>query len=332
MDIRPRDRVPGLLVVVAVAVFAHFLGGAIPKLDPLVVAILTGAVVANTLGVPKWAAPGLRLHKLILEVGIVLLGVRLPLGEIASSGPTIVALAVGVVAVGLLVVELLTRLVFPLNRKTGSVLAGASSICGVSAAAAVGGSIDVSESQLAYVAGTVLLFDAVTLVVFPILGGWLGLSQKVFGVWAGLSMFSTGPVAAAGFSYGSVAGQWATLTKLVRNSLIGIIAVGYSVVYADADEAAAHDSRLRFVWDQFPKFLVGFIVVVAAANLGVLSQDGIHLLDTGASWLFALAFAGLGFDIRLDEMRDAGLRPVIVTLCDLLVVSGLAYVAVTTLL
>jgi len=328
--VRVRDRLPGLAVVVAVALLAHAVAGAVPKLNALAAAILAGALVANTVGVPDWAVPGVRLHNLLLEVGIVLLGVRLPLAQIADSGPVLVALAVAVVALGLLTVELLTRHVFVLSRRTGSVLAGGASICGVSAAAAVAGSVDLSESRLAYVAGTILLFDAVTLVAFPLLGGALGMSQKSFGVWAGLSMFSTGPVAAAGFSYGSVAGQWATLTKLVRNSLIGLVAVGYSVAYADAAETD-RDSRLRFVWNQLPKFLVGFVVVAAVANAGLLSDAGVRLLDRSADWLFALAFAGLGFDIRLAEMRDAGLRPVATTLTTLLVVSALAYVAVTAL-
>ncbi|MFB6136625.1 MAG: YeiH family protein [Halobacteriaceae archaeon] len=324
-----RARLPGLGVLVGVAVLAHLAGVALPGVSPLAVAIAAGALLGNVVGVPDWAAPGVSLHKLALETGIVLLGARLALDEVLVSGPVVAGLAVATVGVGLLSVETLSRTLLPLDRETGSVLAGGASVCGVSAAAAVAGGIEAAESKLAYVAGTILLFDAVTLVAFPAAGHALGLSQRAFGVWAGLSMFSTGPVAAAGVAYGSVAVRWATLTKLVRNACIGVVAVGYSLHYASGDDA---DRRLATVWSGFPKFLVGFLAVAAVANAGLLSVGGLSLLDRAGDWLFAVAFAGLGFDIRVAEMRSAGLRPVAVVFVHLLLVSALALAAVWTLL
>ena len=144
-------------------------------------------------------------------------------------------------------------------------------------------------------------------------------------------MFSTGPVAAAGFSYGPVAGEWATLTKLVRNGFIGVVAVGYSLLYAADAEESGERRSVGLLWTQFPKFLVGFVVVAAVANLGFVSEAHLDLLSRAVDWLFLLAFAGLGFDIRVADMREAGLRPVAVTLVQLLAVSALALLVVRAL-
>ena len=326
---RLRTLAPGFAVLVGVSLLARFLADLVPYVGTLVLAVALGALVANAVGTPAWAAPGVALHALLLEAGIVLLGASLSLAALLGSGPTLVALAAGTVVFGLLSVELLAR-VASLPAKTGSLLAAGSSICGVSAVVAIGSSIDADADQLAYVAGTVLLFDALTLVAFPAVGGLLDLPAKRFGVWAGLSMFSTGPAAAAGFSYGPTAGQWATVTKLVRNAFIGLVAVGYSLVYARSDADGRPDSRL--LWAQFPKFLIGFVAVAVVANAGVLTGAQIDALARLSDWLFVLAFAGLGFDIRLAAIRATGIRPVLVVLVYLLAVGTVSLFAVSTVL
>lgn len=322
---------PGLAVLVAIAVLAYGVTAAVPRLNALILAIAIGAVLENTVGAPSWAQPGIQSYNVILETAIVLLGARIAGDQIATVGPVVLALVIGVVAFGILFVELLSRRIFDLPPTSGSLLAAGSSVCGVSAVIAIGSSIRANEEQLAYAAGTVLLFDAVTLFAFPLAGSVLDLSPQAFGVWAGLSMVSTGPVAAVGFAHSDAAGEWATITKLVRNSFIGVLAIGYAAVYLRSRSDGA-GVNLRRLWTSFPKFLVGFLLVVAVANAGILPAASLKSISTVADCLFLIAFAGLGFDIRLSAMREAGVRPVLVVLLNLLAVSSLALVAVTTLL
>jgi uncharacterized membrane protein YadS len=142
-------------------------------------------------------------------------------------------------------------------------------------------------------------------------------------------MFSTGPVAAAGFAHSAEAGQWATVTKLARNSLLGGVAVAYSVAYA---ARSATDPEARELWAEFPKFLLGFLLVAAIANGGLLSPAAIDSITAVSDGLFLVAFVGLGLSIRIRELRSVGLAPVGVVLVHLLVVSALALAAVRTLL
>lgn len=317
---------PGLGVLLVLAIVSRAIGGVTP-LSPLVIAIGSGAVAAAVVGAPDWAEAGIDRHKLLLETGIVLLGARLTVSQLVTTGPLVVGLAASVVIVGVLFVELVGRYA-GIDDRTCSLLAAGASVCGVSAVLAVAGSIDGDEADISYAAGTVLLFDAVTLVLFPVLGSMLGLPDRTFGVWAGLSLFSTGPTAAVGFAVSEVAGQWATVTKLVRNTFIGALAVAYALYYATGKERADATE----IWTRFPKFLVGFLAVAAIVNAGLIDGATQMAIGTVSDWLFTLAFVGLGFELNPRQLRSTGVRPFIVVLAHFVTVSLLALAAVIYLL
>ncbi|EMA70233.1 hypothetical protein C461_01302 [Halorubrum aidingense JCM 13560] len=324
-----RPYVPGLAVLAAGALLANAVAGAVDGLQPLVVAVGLGALVGNTVGTPAAAEPGVGVDKLFLETGIVLLGAAVVVEEFLAAGPTVLGLVVVAVAGGLLLAELIARVLFRLDGTTPSLLAAGASICGVSAVVAIGRVLDARGSAITFAAATVLLFDAVTLVAFPIAGEWLGLTGRQFGVWAGVSMFSTGPVAAAGFAHSPEAGQWATVTKLARNSLLGGVAIAYSIAYT---ARSATEPGVRRLWAEFPKFLLGFLAVATIANSGLLSPAALDSIGRVSDALFTLAFVGLGFSIRIREMREVGGAAVGAVLVHLLVVSALALAAVRWLL
>lgn len=324
-----RELLPGLILLALVGITAYGLGIVVPLLTPLVLAIGIGAVLANTIGLPEWAESGVSKHSLLLETAIVLLGASLSLEAMVTAGPLLVGLVLAVVVFGLLLVTALARLA-QLDERMGSLLAAGSSICGVSAIAAAAPACDADEIQIAHAAATILLFDAVTLVTFPAIGRALGLEARFYGVWIGLSMFSTGPVAAAGFAHSAIAGKWATVTKLARNALIGIVAVWYSLRYTKRGIAEA-DPTVGRIWTDFPKFLFGFLLLVILTNAGVLPAAVVDSIAKTSDALFLFAFAGLGFEIQLEKIRDTGLVPVGVVGAYLLVVSGLTYLLVELL-
>lgn len=326
-----RELAPGAGVLVVLAGIALSLSAVVPRANELLVAIALGALVANVLGVPDWLEPGTGLYKLPLEVGIVLLGAQLVADELLAAGPTVLLLVAGTVAFGLLYAEVLARFAFRFGRDTGTLLAAGSSVCGVSAIVAVAGTIQARGNAIAYAVGTILVFDAVTLVVFPIVGNVLGLSGQAFGIWAGLSMFSTGPVVAAGFAHSTAAGEWATVTKLARNSLLGVVVVAYSLVYARSRADGPSQSITRTAWDGLPKFVIGFAAVAALATAGVIPDEGIESIARLSELCFVVAFAGLGLSIRVSSLRSTGIAPLALVTVYLLTVGLLTLVAVTVL-
>ena len=319
---------PGIVALCLGAVLARILAIEL-GINHLLLAIAIGFLATNSFGIPTRLEAGIGTHNLWLGSGIVLMGASLTLEMLFEVGEIVLVVVVCVVGFTILIVEALSRTIFGLGRKLGTLLAAGSSICGVSAVVAVAGAIRARQEQIAYAAGTVLLFDAVTIVVYPIVGDLLGLSGIVFGIWAGVSMFSTGPVVAVGFAHSELAGQWATMTKLARNTLIGVIVLMYASYYArDGDGGRP---SIRTVWDEFPKFVLGFLALVFIGSLGVFSETQQAAIENAYNWLFVLAFVGLGAEIRLRELRSTGIAPVIVGLVSLIVVSTLSLAVLTTL-
>jgi len=326
---RARTLAPGVAALVALAVAARLASAVVPHVSALILAVVLGIVVANALELPTVMEAGARTHTLWLEAGIVLMGSRISLSTLLETGPVLAALVLAVVVATLLVVEALAAVAFDVDPKLGSLLAAGASVCGVSAAVGVAGTIGADDDQLAYAAGTILLFDVATLFAYPALAGPLGLGDRVFGVWAGLTMFSTGPVTAAGFAVSDAAGRWATVTKLTRNILLGALVAVYSVRYADPDDAALSPRALRRT---FPTFVLGFFAVVVVTSTALVPDTATAGLETAYRWLFLLAFAGLGLSVDVDELRATGATPVALVLATLLATSVLALLAVRTLL
>ncbi|MDJ1433144.1 putative sulfate exporter family transporter [Halostagnicola sp. A-GB9-2] len=321
--------IPGIGFLCVGAVLARSLE-LVAGFNHLLVAIGIGFVLANSIGIPDRLGPGIATHKLWLGAGIVLMGASLTLDTILEVGATIILVVALVTTSTILVVEVLSRNVFGLATRLGSLLAAGASICGVSAVVAVAGSIDAREDQIAYAAATVLLFDAFTIVVYPIIGELLELSGTIFGIWAGVSMFSTGPVVAVGFAHSEAAGQWATMTKLSRNALIGFVVLGYATYYAGS--GTNRNISVRTLWDEFPKFVLGFLVLVLVASAGIFSQGQQRSIENAYNWLFVLAFVGLGTEIQLNHLRSTGMTPALVVFLALIVSSSLSLAVLLILL
>ncbi len=312
---------PGIAVLVSGAVVAYTVSPVV-GVNRLLLAIVLGFVLANVIGVPRVAVRGVATHTYWLVGGIVLMGASMTLDSVFELGATVLGVVVLAAGFTLIVVELLAR-VFSVSKRLSSLLAAGASICGISAVIGVSRAIRAKQDQVAYAAATILLFDAITLVVYPIVGNVLGLSSVVFGIWAGVSMFSTGPVVAVGFGHSDLAGQWATVTKLARNTLIGLVVVVYASHYArGGDESAT--SSVRTLWESFPKFVLGFLLFMMLASVGAFTTAQQATIEMTYEWLFLIAFVGLGADIRLGALRRAGLKPAIVVLCALLIVGTLS--------
>ncbi|ELY76221.1 YeiH family protein [Natrinema pallidum] len=323
-----RRLLPGIVALCLGAVLARWVARVV-GVNHLLVAIALGVVVSNAVGLPDDCDPGVATHKLWLGSGIVLMGASISTATVLEVGGPVFLVVLAVTGITLVVVELLARNVFGLTERLGTLLAAGASICGVSAVVAVAGAVRATEDQVAYAAATVLLFDAITIVVYPIVGDLLDLSGAVFGTWAGVSMFSTGPVVAVGFAYSDAAGQWATMTKLSRNALIGVVVLGYASYYAQrGDDGAA---SIRTLWAEFPKFVLGFLALAALSSLGVFSSAQQASIEHAYNWLFLLAFVGLGTEIRLADIKSTGLLPAVVVLLALLVGSLLSLTVLSVL-
>ena len=259
----------------------------------------------------KFFKAGVATYEFWLKAGIVLLGSRFLLGDVAKLGGVALALVVIEIAVSLAFMTALGN-AFNLKPKLTTLLAVGSSICGVSAIIAAQGAIDADEEDASYAIAAILSLGAISLFIFPLVGHWLHLSDQSYGLWAGLGIDNTAEATAAGALYSDAAGKVAVLAKTARNAMIGFVVLGYAIHWARKEHTEGVGNKAAFLWKKFPKFVLGFLLISAIATAHVFSKDQLGSIANLSRWAFLLTFAGVGLRTNIRELGKQGFRPFIV--------------------
>ncbi len=311
--------VPGVLLLAAIGCLGKFCEQSLsayskahhlplPNIEYVLWAILIGLAVSNTVGIPDVFKPGVATYEFWLKSGIVLLGSRFLLGDVLKLGGISLTLVVLELAVGFSLMTLLGRW-FGLKPKLTSLLAVGSAVCGVSAIIATKGAIDADDEDSSYAIAAILALGAIALFTFPLIGHWLHLGDRAFGLWAGLAVDNTAEATAAGALYSDAAGKVAVLAKTTRNAMIGFVVLGYAVYWAGKGKAQEVEGKASFLWRKFPKFVLGFLLISALATAGIFNKAQIGSLGNLSRWAFLLTFAGVGLRTNFRELKLQGLRP-----------------------
>lgn len=330
--------VPGVLLLIVIGLLGKYAqigwnalakhqGWTVPDIEYVLWAILIGLLITNTVGVHRVFRPGVQTYEFWLKIGIVALGSRFVLGDVAKLGGTsLLQILVDMAVAGTIIIA--AARFFGLSGKLGSLLAIGTSICGVSAIIASKGAIRARNSEASYAIAAILALGAVALFTLPPLGHLIGLSDHEFGLWAGLAVDNTAETTATGYLFSDEAGKIAVLVKSTRNALIGFVVLGFALYWAargEADQIApGFKARAGFVWDKFPKFVLGFLAVSAIATAGWLSKGQLTNLANVSKWAFLLTFAGVGLNTNFRELARTGWRPLVVVVIGLVVVAAVS--------
>ena len=321
---------PGLRLLLAGAAVSWLASLAIPALSPLVMGVVVGAVAANTVALPERAGPGIAFgSRSLLRIGVVLLGFRLSLGDLAalgSDGLLVVAVVVTATFVG---TQALAR-IMGVPGDLGLLVATGYSICGASAIAAVDGVIQADEEETAYAVGLVTLCGTLSIAVLPALAQPLGLAGEAFGTWVGGSVHDVGQVVAAAAQDSEEAVAAATVVKLTRVVLlapmIAMIALRRRRSLAEAGTTVdGGDDRPPLV----PLFVVGFLGAILLRSTGVIPESGLDAIKLAEKVFLTVALVGLGAGVRFDRLRRLGGRPLVLGLAAWVLVAGTAYLGIT---
>jgi uncharacterized membrane protein YadS len=123
---------------------------------------------------------------------------------------------------------------------------------------------------------------------------------------------NTAEATAAGALYSDTAGKVAVLAKTARNATIGFVVLGYAIYWARKSHHKGVENKAAFLWQKFPKFVLGFLLISLLATMGVFTKPQIADLANLSRWAFLLTFAGVGLQTNVREMRKQGLRPLAV--------------------
>lgn len=321
-------------------------------IDAMLIAIAIGMVVRNTIGLPAWFAPGVKYAVMsIMPLGIVLIGAKLDFFDVVRTSGTALIASVICVGVALAMTIWLCRRI-GVGPKLGILIAVGTAICGGTAIAVAAPVIEADDNETAFAIATVTLFGMIAVFVLPLLGSLFDMSQLEFGVWAGTSVHATPQVVATGFAYGPLAGDTATIVKLVRVLLLAPVVIGLGVWYGRAKRARqiAHVNRTARLTTLFPPFILGFVLLALANTLHLLPDFTLHLTASFAwhaqdlhvvlaklvaavsGFLLTVAMAGVGLGVDLRGLAGVGLRALCIGLASSVVLAAFSFALLNAIL
>ena len=283
----------------------------LPHIEYVLWAIILGLLISNTFGVARIFQPGIATYELWLKLGIVLIGARFLMQDLFHIGGLTLGLVAIELVLSLSVMTLLGR-IFKLPPKLTSLLSIGSSVCGVTAIMATQGAIDSSEEDTSTAMAAILTLGAIALFTFPAIGHALHMSEQSYGIWAGLAVDNTAEATVTGALYGDEAGRIAILAKTARSSFIGFVVLGYAVYWASRGQARHVEHKALFLWQKFPKFILGFVAISVLATAGFFTHAQLTSLGNLSKWAFLPAFAGVGLRTNVRDLLDQGWRPILV--------------------
>ncbi|RZS79879.1 putative integral membrane protein (TIGR00698 family) [Phyllobacterium myrsinacearum] len=318
------SHLPGLALTIAVAVVAlaiqiievDYFGQ--PWIEGLVLAILLGTAIHTIFGLNPAFNAGIQFaSKTLLEIAIVMLGASISLSAIGDAGGMLVLSIAAVVALALGASYIIGR-ALGLPAKLAMLVACGNSICGNSAIVAAAPVIDAhSDDVAASIAFTAALGIFVVLLL-PLSQIYFEMSDRQYGIVAGMTVYAVPQVLAATVSGGILATQIGTLVKLIRVLMLGpvIVLLGFTM----GDRTRGRPSLGRMV----PWFIVGFLGMMACRSLDLIPHVALKPVNEASTVLTIISMAGLGLTVNIRTVVHAGGRVLVAGILSLLVLAAIS--------
>ena len=243
-------------------------------LNYVVLGILVGIIIVNVFKIPDWAENGVRLSRLGLKTGVILLGTLYSAAELKNLGGLSIVM-IGFFVLGSVGLVLWIGSRRKISNSMGGVLSAGMGVCGVSATVAAAPVVKAKSVEIAYTIGTILLWGVLCMFLFPIIGHILNLSHVQFGAWAGTGILNSAQVAGAALAYqpdGIETLKVAEIFNITRVLVLPIIVLWLSVWYVKReDNVDAQVNVGRVIFEKFPIFVLGFILLFALSTTGIFA-------------------------------------------------------------
>lgn len=319
-----KKTMPGVLLSLAIALPAWFLGKQLPLIGGPVFGIMAGMLVGNLGRTSRKQQEGIRYtSKKILQYSIILLGFEMNLFNVIRVGGQSLFIMLFTLSTAFVTAFVMGR-VLKLEGKMTTLIGVGTSICGGSAIAATAPVIDARDEEVAHAISTIFLFNILAVFLFPLAGHVLGLSDIGFGMWAGTAINDTSSVVAAGAAWSDQALSFATIVKLTRTLMIVPITLVLAVYMARKETGSSAGGRFRIA-KVFPWFVIGFVAAaILNTFLGVPAVSG--TLAAAGKFMIVMAMAAIGLNTDLKKLIKNGLKPIVLGLCCWFAVAGVSLV------
>lgn len=301
-----RTLVPGLIVTglatLAAAYLAEHYGA------PVTLMALLVGLALNFLGHDERLGPGLAFaSRTLLRVGIVLVGLRVTVGQMVDLGPLAFGALAVIVAATIATGAFLGR-TMGFGTAFGTLAGGSVAICGASAALAFAtllGEKRVDRAQLALVLVGVASASAFAMFAYPILSHALLLSDRQAGFMLGASIHDVAQALGAGYAVSPEAGGTAAIVKLARVALLAPALAAVALFLPREGKGGGMGAVL-------PWFVIGFFAVAGLNSLLPIPAAVVTWGGEAATALLAAAVAATGIRSPMQDLLRQGAKPLLV--------------------
>ena len=302
-----------LSIGILLAVFAIWSGSAVAS-------IFTGIIYSLILNLPDnfiTKSVGPRL----LQTGIVILGLSISLTKAFSVTvsylPSISLLVIITFFLGIYIGKLIG-----LDKKLTLLIASGAAICGGTAMVAIAPIIKARPKDLLTAITIIFLLNALAIIIFPIIGLYLGISQDQFGAWAAMAIHDTSSVIGAAMVYGEEAVETAATLKLGRTLWLIPLILLLSYKYQDK-------SSTKF---QLPFFVIFFIIAIAIGSFIDLNSETLSFIKLISQSFLLLGLFCIGSQIDKKVLSNISVKPLQLALILWIIVIPSSYLLIQAII
>ncbi len=249
-----------------------------------------------------------RVTSWLLKASVVGIGFGMNVQEAISAGREGAWLTIGSITIVLSVGYLLGRWM-GIDRRMAHLVASGTAICGGSAIAAVAPAIEAKEEEISISLGVIFLLNSIALIIFPIMGHHLELTQHQFGLWSAIAIHDTSSVVGAAATYGEEALKVATTVKLTRALWIIPISLLSICLFRSKSK------KISIPW-----FILLFVLAMVANSIFELGSLATGVYHLSKNMLVVTLFL-IGSAISVGAIRKTGAKPIVLGVALWIVIS-----------
>jgi len=282
------------------------------------IALLIGLMIALFIGHPYLRFNN-RATQILLKISVVGLGFGMNIHSALKAGKAGILFTV-VSIIGTLFFGYMLGRILKIEKKTAYLISTGTAICGGSAIAAISPVIKAEEKQISIALGAIFILNSIALIVFPIIGHQLQLSQSQFGLWCAIAIHDTSSVVGAASKYGTQALEIATTIKLAR--ALWIIPVAFISTFLFKNK----NSKIKI------PYFIGMFVLAMVLNsyIPFVQQYGHYLVSIAKAGLTLTLFL-IGCGLSKKVLQSVGVMPLLQAIILWILISLTALWAVTSL-
>ena len=243
-----------------------------------------------------------RIVTMPLQIGIVLLGatISLPYAIDVSSDylPWISLFVIVSFFTGLILGKLLG-----IHHRIAFLLSSGAAICGGTAMAAVAPIIKAKPQELLIAMTIVFLLNAVAIILFPIIGGYLEMTNFEFGAWSALAIHDTSSVIGSATIFSNESAQVAATLKLGRTVWLIPLLLIANWIFNKQTEAT-----------KFPRFIIFFILAIIANTVFNFNEQAINIFQIISKGFLLVGLFCIGSQFDTNELKSLSGKPLILAL------------------